>query len=355
MAALPQVLFVPGREMTLKQAQIKAKNLDKSLGGSIACCRVLPKAKKGPRVWRRKGGTDSGASASAPDASSYRVVVSGCEDREKTAREIKSSIGVDIGASVPVVGLRWLRRPTMPPAASDLIPSSSSSSSSASSPGGKKRPRTDGGVGSGSGSGAAGGIVWYDSAGAGSPVDGCGWSVWGPGENTGESVRLLSFNTNGSKQWGKTETQKAASACFRRFLPDVLMLQETWIRPDATASGTSSGGGKAPRSAARGGADDDDSDNDDNNWESSMESVSRVVCSLLEDAHGAGGGARGAAGGEGERDGCVGTGAGGRGACTVRNEEDSGATKRKYFACFNNHGSQAKSGTAIFTWIRPST
>ena len=47
MAALPQVLFVPGREMTLKQAQIKAKNLDKSLGGSIACCRVLPKAKEG--------------------------------------------------------------------------------------------------------------------------------------------------------------------------------------------------------------------------------------------------------------------------------------------------------------------
>jgi hypothetical protein len=182
-------------------------------------------------------------------------------------------------------------------------------------------------VGSGSSSGAAAGIVWYDSAGAGSLVDGCEWSVREPAQ----SVRLLSFNTN-----GKTETQKAASACFRRGWPDVLILQETWIRPDAGSKGSGtcrgSGGGKAPRRAARGDADDDDSDNDDDSWESSMESVSKVVCSLLEDAHGAGGGGRGgAAGGAGRQEG------------------------RKYFACFNNHGSQAKSGTAIFTWIRPST
>ena len=259
------------------------------------------------------------------------------EDREKTAREIKTSIGVDIGASVSVVGVAWLLRPMMPPPESDLLPFSSSPTSSASSPGGKKRPRAGGGVGSGSSSGAAAGIVWYDSAGVGSPVDGCGWSVREP--RASESVRLLSFNTNGSKLWGKTETQKAASACFRRGWPDVFILQETWIRPDATSTGSKgsgtgrgSGGGKAPRRAARGDADDDDSDNDDDSWESSMESVSKVVCSLLEDAHGAGGGGRsGAAGGAGRQEG------------------------RKYFACFNNRGSQAKSGTAIFTWIRPST
>ena len=108
-AVPPQVLFVPGRKMPMKQAQIKARNLDKSLG-SIACCRVLPKAKKGP-----PRGTDSGTAYTH----SYRVVVSGMEDREKTAREIKTSIGVDIGASVSVVGVAWLLRPMMPPPESD--------------------------------------------------------------------------------------------------------------------------------------------------------------------------------------------------------------------------------------------
>ena len=103
------ILFVPGRHMPIKQAEMKAKNLRATLGNMDI--QVLSKAKV--------SGT---AAALVLYGDLTAVIVSGCDDREKTAREVKSALGVDIDAEVSVVSMAWLQDHDIMSVAEHLLP-----------------------------------------------------------------------------------------------------------------------------------------------------------------------------------------------------------------------------------------